>query len=233
MQPPPPEVPATPAVAPPGAPAPAPAPSATALLPEGPVPLSGIPRSAQEVQGLRARRDMLRDQLVRAQNRREELVQQLNRPNPDAVKVGIQQRLTLIDERIMQLERDQALTERQLTSTPAEVLASTTEQRDQRGMMDEDDAAGMAFGTFGLGILLTLILGRIRRRFARRRAGKLGQVAVQGAAASDDPRIERLTQAVDAIALEVERIGEGQRFVTQLLANQRPGATLAVEAERR
>jgi hypothetical protein len=33
-------------------------------------------------------------------------------------------------------------------------------------------------------------------------------------------RLDRIEQAVDAIAVEVERISEGQRFVTKLLADQ-------------
>jgi hypothetical protein len=36
-------------------------------------------------------------------------------------------------------------------------------------------------------------------------------------------RLDQIERGVDATALEVERIGEGQRFVTQLLAaNERP-----------
>lgn len=35
-----------------------------------------------------------------------------------------------------------------------------------------------------------------------------------------DARLSRLEQAVDAIALEVERISEGQRFTTKLLSEQ-------------
>jgi hypothetical protein len=31
-------------------------------------------------------------------------------------------------------------------------------------------------------------------------------------------RLERVEHAIEAIALEVERVGEGQRFVTKLLA---------------
>ncbi len=38
-----------------------------------------------------------------------------------------------------------------------------------------------------------------------------------------EARLERIEQAVDAVALEMERIGEGQRFVTKLLA-ERPTA---------
>ena len=40
-------------------------------------------------------------------------------------------------------------------------------------------------------------------------------------AASDDPeRLARIEQAIDAMAVEVERISEGQRFVTKLLAER-------------
>ena len=36
----------------------------------------------------------------------------------------------------------------------------------------------------------------------------------------NDARLSRLEQAVDAIAVEVERISEGQRFTTKLLSEQ-------------
>lgn len=36
----------------------------------------------------------------------------------------------------------------------------------------------------------------------------------------DDDRLSHLERAVDAIALEVERISEGQRFTTKLLAER-------------
>ena len=35
---------------------------------------------------------------------------------------------------------------------------------------------------------------------------------------SVEERMERIERAVEAIAVEVERVGEGQRFVTRLLA---------------
>jgi hypothetical protein len=43
---------------------------------------------------------------------------------------------------------------------------------------------------------------------------------------SNDHRLERIEQAIDAMAVEVERVAEGQRFVTKLLsdrANERVG----------
>ena len=40
-----------------------------------------------------------------------------------------------------------------------------------------------------------------------------------------DQRIARIEQAVDSIAVEVERISEGQRFTTKLLSDRIPGGT--------
>ena len=40
--------------------------------------------------------------------------------------------------------------------------------------------------------------------------------------AADSERLERLEQAVDAIAIEVERISEGQRFAVSLLSDRQP-----------
>ena len=40
--------------------------------------------------------------------------------------------------------------------------------------------------------------------------------------AGSDPRLERMEQAIDAIAVEVERIAEGQRFVTRLMTDRSP-----------
>ena len=37
----------------------------------------------------------------------------------------------------------------------------------------------------------------------------------------EDPRLEALQQSVDAVALEVERIGEAQRFATKLQAERK------------
>jgi hypothetical protein len=39
-----------------------------------------------------------------------------------------------------------------------------------------------------------------------------------------DDRLTRLEQAVDAIAIEMERVGEGQRFITKVLADRPPDA---------
>ena len=44
-----------------------------------------------------------------------------------------------------------------------------------------------------------------------------------------DARLQRMEQAIDAIAVEVERIAEGQRFTTRLLSERTGAAGPALE----
>ena len=71
--------------------------------------------------------------------------------------------------------------------------------------------------------VLTTIFGRRSSyRGDSRESRESGQLA--------DARLSRLEQAVDAIAVEVERISEGQRFTTKLLSEQaRQGSKLSRE----
>ena len=67
---------------------------------------------------------------------------------------------------------------------------------------------------------VTVIFAPIARAVARR--------IERGAGGGDSPsvpndvgaRLERMEQAIDAIAVEVERISEGQRFTSKLLAGR-------------
>jgi hypothetical protein len=53
------------------------------------------------------------------------------------------------------------------------------------------------------------------------RRGRGSQQAVD---LESSPRLQRMEQAIEAIALEVERIGEAQRFSTKLLSERQPDA---------
>lgn len=70
---------------------------------------------------------------------------------------------------------------------------------------------------------------------ARAYARRMDRKGVAGPTAGPEvvTRLDRIEQAVDAIALEVERISEGQRYVTKLMAEQRalPSADGAAAAE--
>ena len=66
----------------------------------------------------------------------------------------------------------------------------------------------------------------IARAFAKRM--ERGPLPGSGMSPDVQARLERMEQALDSIAIEVERISEGQRFTTKLLAerNNQPGSVV-------
>ncbi len=85
---------------------------------------------------------------------------------------------------------------------------------------------------FFLTVAVIIIGLPLARAFARRMDRKSGGPAQIPREVSE--QLVQINQAVDAIALEVERISEGQRFTTRLLSEQRDAArqTLPSGAER-
>jgi len=77
-------------------------------------------------------------------------------------------------------------------------------------------------GGFAVFILLVPIVLAYTRRIWKR-TGR-----VQSANAEDSERLLRMEQAIESIAVEVERIGEGQRFTTKLLAERQPEAAARI-----
>lgn len=85
------------------------------------------------------------------------------------------------------------------------------------GMMGEVRHAGLHFVLAFVGAYVTwLVVAR------RRDAGLTGaQIpATAGAPSELSARLDNLEQSLDAIAVEVERVGEGQRFVTRLFTQR-------------
>jgi hypothetical protein len=74
---------------------------------------------------------------------------------------------------------------------------------------------------FFLTVAVIIIGLPLARAFARRMDRHGGTAQVSNEVSS---QLAHLNQAVDAIALEVERISEGQRFTTRLLSEQRDAA---------
>jgi hypothetical protein len=81
-----------------------------------------------------------------------------------------------------------------------------------------EDISIMFFLTIGA-IIIFLPLVRAFARRMDRRTGGTAQIPNEVSS-----QLAHLNQAVDAIALEVERISEGQRFTTRLLSEQRDAA---------
>lgn len=74
---------------------------------------------------------------------------------------------------------------------------------------------------FFVTIAAIIIFLPLARAFARRMDRRGGTAQIPNEVSS---QLAHLNQAVDAIALEVERISEGQRFTTRLLSEQRDAA---------
>ena len=170
--------------------------------------------TGRDVAILRQRGSELSRQLTSANNRREELARAIE----DASGVnrqGLEQRIAQLDQRIMGIEGAIAENGRLLASAPAAALAQTqTFTRAPApgpfgmnpGQLTGISIVGTIFVLFPLSIALARNIWRRGSRFA-----------APPASAESTQRMERLEQAVDAIAIEVERISEGQRFVTRLL----------------
>lgn len=216
---------------PPAAPVAPEAPSAPVTATATPPPAR--PLTPAEVAAVRARRSELSNQLTSAADRRDEIAAQLERAS-ETSKPGLEDRLAVLDKRIVQLESDIAETGQLLTSP--QYTSSTAASTNFMGLSPGQ--------TTGLGIVFTLfVLAPLAFSLARliwRRGTARGGPAFPDAAEATR-RLAGLEQAVDAIAVEIERVSEGQRYVTRIFtesqgvpalgAGQRPAEPIRVGEE--
>jgi hypothetical protein len=170
------------------------------------------PTTQREVNMLRQRGSELSRQLTSANGRRDELAGQLE----DAVgtnRAGIESRIAQLDQRIMRIEADIAENGRLLAMAPPGSLREegTTAPPPGSFNLNSNQITGITIvGTIFVLFPLALAMARnIWRRGSRQAPAPVSHESTE--------RMERLEQAVDAIAIEVERISEGQRFVTRVL----------------
>jgi len=184
--------------------------------------LNNIPLTAQEVSALRTRRSMLSDQLNSADSRRKEL-SRLVRSATGADKAGLEQRIGVLDARLARLETDIDETGKLLAS-PQAAYASTSQPQGFR--LGPNQRMSMREVIPIVGILSVFVFFPLAIAMARNiwRRGSIRQVT--GPDRESAQRLERMEQAMDAIAIEIERVSEGQRFVTRLLSEQRNGVAI-------
>lgn len=177
--------------------------------------VQGVPQTHAEVQALRAQRTELSNQLRSAQGRRDDIVEALREATP-AERPGLEARLKVLDDRILELEQEIARTGEQMAQAPGEFLETSTSQPGGGGVQFQSidgTAIAMMFTLFVLfPIALTVARLLWKRASAPPPAPRLD--------AETQERMRRLEAAVDSVAIEVERISEGQRFVTKLLADR-------------
>lgn len=179
-----------------------------------PTPVS-TPLTAQDLTALRERRSELSNQLQSAEGRRNRLAEAMQTAE-GTDRAGLEQRVTLLDNRILQLEADIAETGRVLTSADAGLLATSAQPGDF-GPLSSGQTTAVSI-VFTLFVLFPLAFAMARLLWKRGTAGK-PELPPEAA-----ERLERIEQAVDAVAIEVERISEGQRYVTRVLGSGQSGA---------
>jgi hypothetical protein len=114
------------------------------------------------------------------------------------------------------------LTPTEVVSTEAHTAVSPADFMPPKYVVDGAvTAVGLLCSTF----ILVPILGYLLRRRERK---------VQSAPAAADPqvvqRLDRIEQAIEAIALEVERSAEAQRYSARLLTERMPAVAMPVSA---
>jgi hypothetical protein len=200
-----------------------PAPPAPPAAP-GQLVVGGTPATPADVyQGLRAQRRELGRQLESLEEKRSELSSRLEEPTvTGADRKGLEQRITDIDGRISSVDQQIAVADAQLARAAAEPGAAVDPTPPRRPGPPEE--AFVLGGLFMLVVFLPLSIAYARRVWRR------GASAVASLPRELGERLQRLEQAVDAVAVEVERIGEGQRFVTRLLGERDAGRVLGSPA---
>ena len=158
-----------------------------------------------------AKRDVLGDQLSRLTERREELASRLRNQAADgADKVGLERQITEIYARISDLEKQIAQADQEVAQAAGIPGAIVPEPEPIRNGPPEEV---WVIGTiFIFAVMMPVAIGYARRLWKR------ASIAVAPVPRELMDRFARIEQAVDAIAIEVERQGEGQRFLTKLFS---------------
>ncbi len=171
------------------------------------------PTAAEMYRALVSQRDILGDQLSDVQRMRSNLVDQLGAQNQTpASKASLEARIANADARIVELDKAIAASDAAVAAAAAVPGATVRPPQPPRSGPPEE--------VFVLGaIFMFVVLLPMSIAFARRiwRRSARAEVVLPPEMAQ---RMESLERGVEAIALEVERIGEGQRFVTQALAQR-------------
>lgn len=183
------------------------------------------PTNRTELRALMEKRSELDRQLESVTDRREELASQFSDAQPSA-RAGLEGRIRALDERAARLEQDILHADDAIaialaggvTLEPGRATGTSSSDGPDFRNVDRDEMFGglLAFVLVGL-FLYRWGWARAKSRFSR--AG----------APVDTARMEQLQNAVDAIAVEVERISEGQRYVTKML-NEGSAQPVGMEA---
>jgi hypothetical protein len=192
-------------------------PTVTVVTGDGKNQVLQIPSNHDEMMALMAQREAITDQLDNANDRQHDLMEALRSAPPEA-KSGLQVQMTALTDQIVGLQNDLGRINREISQASPALIAMTHEDPsppDEPGTFKDGLFLGGA-GVFMAMIVLVAFGSLLFRKFIR------GDVrAPRALPAADSERLQRLEQGMEAIAIEVERISEGQRYVTKLMSEQR------------
>ena len=175
------------------------------------VTVNGAPiASAYDVyQAFRAQRRVLGNQMEGLQNDRDNISRELQQEGvTGADRKGLEQRMTTIDARIDALDKQIAEADVQVAKAAAVPGAAVDPPEPPRSGPPEEFF--VLTGIFGSIILFPLSIAYARRIW--RKSTKI----VTNIPKELTDRLMRVEQTVESSAIEIERIGEGQRFMTRL-----------------
>lgn len=176
-------------------------------------PARSAPTATEMYEAARLARTELRSQRNALDDQRRDLQQQLQHSTNPVDTKGIEARLVALDARQADVDKQLAVADLQVAST-AGVPGVVVEQRPPGPDMPPE---AVLLG--GLGMAMVLLIP-VSIAYARRIWRRAGQAVPALMPAELFDRMASIERGVEAVAIEVERLGEGQRFVTQLLAEQ-------------
>jgi hypothetical protein len=169
------------------------------------------PSASAIYEGFRAQRRELSNQLNDLQDTRREISNQLEDiPSGDPQRAPLEARMKDVDSRISSVDQMLAGNSAQLAQAaaiPGAVIETPPPMIIRDGPPEEAYVLG--------GIFIVVVLLPISIAFARR-IWRRSAAVVTSLPREIAERLQRMEQSVEATALEVERIGEGQRFLTRL-----------------
>lgn len=180
-----------------------------AVAPQAPVARSA-PTATEMYEAARLARRELRSQVDQLEGQRSSLQQELRQAaNPTDAK-AIEGRLAAVDARLTDVEKQLAAADAQVARSAA-VPGVVVEERNSGGDIPPGAQFTIAMG-MAMFLLLPLSIALARRTWRR--------TTLERPALPPDisDRLANMERGIESVAIEVERLGEGQRFVTQLLA---------------
>jgi len=167
------------------------------------------PSASAIYEGFRAQRNELNGQLEALQNTRQGINNELEEmPASAPQRPGLEARVKDIETRISAV--DQMLAGNAAQIAQAAAVPGAVVQPPQTIIQGPPEDVYVLSGLFMVIVLLPLSIA-LARRIWRRSAAVVTSFPREIA-----ERLSRMEQAVEATAVEVERIGEGQRFLTRL-----------------